>query len=296
MYGRSIAAIGAGAYAGGIGATGLVLSAVAFDRPSPAIVVSAALLLGVLAALAVAGAPHEVERFRHRRRAIPLLVLPAAGVVATIAVAVERSGTVLGPGLVLSIVAFLGWTWLRHGAETRHARRALEDGCERLASLPEIADRTVSRRLRALNAAFGVSLLALGIVAVVRDATYVYLLVALGPLAVALEPRRSVTLTDRGLLFESRFGAKLLEWSAFGGYYVGDGDDPDLVLLRSSGWRDDLTFEGQSEAVDETVVAAVDRYLPRSASPAVPAGGLVRNGNGDGDGSLESPPSESSPE
>lgn len=294
MYGRSIAALGAGAYAGGIGATGLALSSVAFDRPSPWVLASVALLVGAVAMAGVGVRPRSVDRFRHRRRAIPLLVLPVAGAVATLAVSVRWSGTVLGPGLVLSIVAFLGWSLIVRGAETLHARRALEDGCERIASLPEVADRTVSRRLRALNAVFGVSLLALGIVAVVRDATYVYLLVALGPLAVALEPRRSVTLTDRGLLFESRFGAKLLEWSAFGGYYVGDGDDPDLVLLRSSGWRDDLTFEGRSEAVDETVFAAIDRHLLRSASPAVPAGGLARNGNGDGD--LESPPSESSPE
>ncbi|MCU4740805.1 hypothetical protein [Natronoglomus mannanivorans] len=281
VSGRPVAALGAGVYAAGAGATGLVLSAAVFDRPSPWVLASVALLVGILVALAVGFAPDRIERFRHRRRAYSLLVLPVAGAIATLAVAVGSSGTVLGPGFVLSIAAFVGWTWVVHGAETLHAQRALEEGCERIASLPAVADRTVSRRLRALNAVFGVSLLAFGIVAVVQNATYVYLLVALGPLAAAFQPRRSVTLTDRGLLFESRFGAKLLEWSAFGGYYVGDGDDPELVVLRSSGWRDDLTFEGEHGVVDETVVAAIDRYLPRSLSPAILAGGLARNGDGD---------------
>lgn len=272
MYGRTAAALGVGTYVGGVVGSVLVIAAAETGRTSPtAATVVAVTLATLVAAVARFGvAPSRLERVRRDRAAVLLLAVPVACSVAILLTWLLGTRAALEPGLAAILVAFVGYGVLRSAAKTLHARRAVDVDGERLAALPEVEDRTPSRRLRTLNAAFGVAALAGGAIAIIlgESGSVWYLLVALGPLAAAARTERSVTITDRGLLFESRFRARLLEWSALEGYYL----DDDLVVLRPEWWRGHLTFEGSE--VDDEAVDALDRYLPRATAPVVPAGGI----------------------
>lgn len=273
MFGRTAAALGAGTYAGGVTASLLVLVALETGvTPTATAAVAVALATLVAAGVRFGVAPRRLERCRRYRVGTVPLALPVASGGAVLAIGLSGTPAAVEPGFAGALVAFVGYAVLASVAKTLHARRSVREG-RRLASLPEVSDRTPSRRLRALNAVFGALLFGGALVGLLRGESgwSVYLLVSLGPLAVATETERSVTVTDRGLLFESRFGAKLLEWSTLEGYYRGT----NLVVLRSEWWRDHLEFEGS--AVDDAV-DALDRYLPQTETPVVPAGGVRSNG------------------
>ncbi|WP_263020824.1 hypothetical protein [Natronobiforma cellulositropha] len=237
--------------------------------------VTVGLLAAAVAASAVGPLSALLERASAVRDQLFAFVPFAATAIVVLVVAFAHSSAVLAPALVLLSVALGGWSVLHSGLRTRRADRLL-GRADSLASLPDVDGRRPSRRLRALAAAFAAVSLAgaaLGY-ALGEGSWYVYVAFAGGPLALVVVPERSVTVTDRGLRFESWAGRHALEWSALEGYYLGS----DLVLLRSPAWRRDLTFD--REAVDEEALAALERFLPRATSPGVPAGGLdaVRHG------------------
>lgn len=270
MRARIGAAVGAAAYVGGTAVTVLfpIEHVVAVIPPNTAIPI--ALAAGLLAAAGGALAVERVEAVRRGRTAIALPAALFVGVVAVVVGSLHHGWDVLAPGTTAAVVAGAGWAILRWAARD-HAARRLTSDARTLASLPELADRVASTGARAVNAAIGAAYLLFAIGTYAEGSGWWPLLavVGLGFLLVGLGTSRRITVTEAGVLFESRTASRLVEWEVLEGYYLGD----DLVVLRPEWWRSDLVFDG--EAVDREAIDALDRYLPRSRTRTVPASGLV---------------------
>lgn len=278
MRSRVGAAVGTAAYVGALVAVGFDAAASAVGHRPPGTIWTAVLLAAGLATVAgaVAGAV-AVERFEPLRRdrvAATLGVTPLVGLVVALVLWVLTGRTSFGAGAIGTIVALVGLSVLRRSAQHHHARR--HGGSERrLAALPRRANRASDRRIRTINVGIGALWLVLGAGAYLEGGGWWVLSLAMGIgfLGVGLVGAPRLSIVESGVYVESHVADRLLEWTDFDGYYLGD----ELVLLRSEWWHSDLRFD--ADEVDDAALAALDDHLVRSKTRTVPASGVVPFGD-----------------
>ena len=253
---------GAGLYGGGLLWTPVVLAG------APAVGVSlVALAVGAAGGIVIAGesvSREGIEALEERRSLLAVLgTVPLTYAVATAALAAgagplpERA--VLVPGVVGTALALAAIVAVFAASRTRRAARALEES-ETRTPLPPTFEHQQLRRLRpfllVLTVLPGAGMLWIG-----PESWTSMLVVAIGGV-LALTPSlgQDVTITDRGVVIETRFDSRLLEWNDFRGYYVGTR----LTLVRGVWWRQPLAFDCDNLEDRETIADALDRHLPRT--------------------------------
>lgn len=275
-------AVGAGTYVLGVLAIVLLVVSAALNQTLASTVPDLWPVVGLAAALAVAvstvllalRSPAAGELVREERTALRLAAFPTAGALAVVVTATVWSSVAL-IGLFAAGAALVGLHVLRTAATTRHARRVTADA-ERIAPIPEVATRSGSHSSRFANLALALGFVAIGGLGALGGDPYsaLFAVVGVGFLFVAAAGRRTLAVTDAGVLLEHWLTARCYEWEDFEAYHRGE----HLVLLRRGWWRSNLLFD--LEAVENDALEAIDRHLLEAEHRSLPVGGLRRAEDG----------------